>query len=440
MKITLILCEPTTDFIPLAGLYLIANLEKHGHEVSFVLLEKDRIKSSFEEPADYNYLIEVMDRSEDPIAIGCMNDMLPFFLYAITRCRSRFQKTIVLGGTGPSEFAREILARFSEVDFIVKDRDPEILARLLNSVEEGQAAVNGVVYRENGNVCYTQANQDYFHHFTLPTPAIRFPRKFNKFRLVTVEGCPYHCTFCNVESLIPKTLKYRDLDQVMAEIQWALDHFDKTAPHLFVIVDEAFVVNRERVLEFCSLIKKSGLEINWKCYGRINHMDGEMMARMKAAGCKGLFFGIEAGSDLMLKSVRKGFSISEAMDVLVQAKGYFKRVVASFIWGYPFESFDDFCQTLLQMQCLTERSVTVQLNLLSPVKGSGIMKEFGDKLSFAPAHLRLSELNPLRPESEEFKNFAKQNKDIFLGYHIYDTPHLARKIEVLNRFEWGKGK
>ena len=74
-----------------------------------------------------------------------------------------------------------------------------------------------------------------------------------------------------------------------------------------------------------------------------------MMRRMAETGCLELRFGIESGSDRVLARIEKGFTSQEAVETVSDAVNVFDRVDSFYVWGFPFETMDDFHQSVFQM-------------------------------------------------------------------------------------------
>ena len=74
-----------------------------------------------------------------------------------------------------------------------------------------------------------------------------------------------------------------------------------------------------------------------------------MMERMAGTGCLELRFGIESGSDAVLARTRKGFSAEQAVAVVSEGVQLFDRVDAFYVWGFPYETMEDFHQSVFQM-------------------------------------------------------------------------------------------
>ena len=92
----------------------------------------------------------------------------------------------------------------------------------------------------------------------------------------------------------------------------------------------------------------SGLGVKWKAFGRVNLTDEEMMRAMADCGCVELRFGIESGSDAVLERIKKGFTAAESLELIPEAIEIFPRVDTFYVWGYPFETMEDFNQSLFQ--------------------------------------------------------------------------------------------
>ena len=69
---------------------------------------------------------------------------------------------------------------------------------------------------------------------------------------------------------------------------------------------------------------------------------------MEANGCVEIRFGVESGSDRVLELCKKGFSAAETVDVVREACEIFRRTDLFYVWGFPFETMDDFYQSVFQ--------------------------------------------------------------------------------------------
>jgi radical SAM superfamily enzyme YgiQ (UPF0313 family) len=75
-------------------------------------------------------------------------------------------------------------------------------------------------------------------------------------------------------------------------------------------------------------------------------MGPELLAKMKRAGFHTLNFGMESGSDRILKKMRKLYTAAEAEKVIRDTSAAGINVVLNFVVGFPGEEPEDFRQTL----------------------------------------------------------------------------------------------
>ncbi|MEE8639654.1 MAG: radical SAM protein, partial [bacterium] len=161
---------------------------------------------------------------------------------------------------------------------------------------------------------------------------------------------------------------------------------DEAGVDLFLFQDEFFVSGKKQVMAFCRELEKSGLDVNWKAFGRVNLCDVEMMKAMADSGCLELRFGVESGSDRVLEIIKKGFTAQETLDLIPQAIELFPRVDAFYVWGFPFETEEDFNQSLFQMVSFRMMGARILPSLLSLLPQTPIYEEWAPKvtLDFCP--------------------------------------------------------
>lgn len=110
-------------------------------------------------------------------------------------------------------------------------------------------------------------------------------------------GCPFPCTFCAAGQT---RIQYRDGESARRELEHLIPNYDVGG---FAIVDDNFVVNKVRVRDICNQI--SDLQLQWSALSRVDTVDEELLADMAHAGCIEVKFGVESGSETLLRSMRK---------------------------------------------------------------------------------------------------------------------------------------
>jgi hypothetical protein len=234
----------------------------------------------------------------------------------------------------------------------------------------------------------------------------------------------------------------------VADIVAEVAHLVEVAgAELFLFQDEYFVSSSARVRELCQALRAAGLRVRWKAFGRVDQTDVATMEAMADAGCVELRYGIESGSDRVLARVTKGFDTRRALDVVAQAVGIFPGVDAFYMWGFPFETMDDFRQTLLHMISVRAMGVRILPSLLSLLPGTTLYQELGGAaaLEFCP------ELFPeymltghevcgdgrieIAPEHQRIYRLIADHPAVFPGFfHIDVAGNVLPKYRLLQQF------
>jgi anaerobic magnesium-protoporphyrin IX monomethyl ester cyclase len=421
---------------PLGPLYIAAALEQMNVDVDF----RDFQVVEGADGLSGEKLTRFLAGHADVVAISCFVDMLPAVIDAARRLHDAHPDTVfLLGGPGPTAAARRILEEYPWITAVVRGEGEETVQDWITAVRAGVESaprVNGMIYRaghalvDGADRARNRALDD------LPLPAYHLIdwNQYTRARIITTRGCAYRCSFCDVTALWGNRSVYRGIEATLAELELLRDKYGKSS---ISIVDDTFVLNRQRVAEFCRALIERRAGIDWGCFGRINLMTPQLIELMAAAGCHGVFYGIDSGSQRILDRTAKKLRTQDVMPVLERSSQYFKRIEASFIWGYPFETLDDFKQTLelAAAASMLAPTVNVQLHMLSPLPLSPIYTEFeGQLLEPDPADQRWLLLPAvlLDERTAVVRELVRASPDIYPGFYTFPTPALSAKRDLLN--------
>ena len=106
-----------------------------------------------------------------------------------------------------------------------------------------------------------------------------------------------------------------------------------------------------------------------------------------------IFFGIESGSEKILKSMKKGINLDHVRESVESARKKGVKVAGSFIVGYPGETEEDFDDTLDLADELMLDDYFV--SIAEPIPGTALAEEV-KKISLKE--------NPVFIKSKEYKN------------------------------------
>lgn len=208
--------------------------------------------------------------------------------------------------------------------------------------------------------------------------SISFARKKPFASLITSVGCPNRCNFCiiggaTVERGYGKTWQFKTPKKILEEIKYLLGLGIKS----IYFFDETFTANRERVKELCSIIIKDGLKFEWSCNGRVDTLDEETLKIMKDAGCWNIMFGLECGSEDILAEANKGTTAMKALDIVGACKKIGINVSASFIIGWPGDTWETIKKTLDMAKKINVHRA--QFVILTPFPGTKFYEEVKEK-------------------------------------------------------------
>jgi len=174
-------------------------------------------------------------------------------------------------------------------------------------------------------------------------PAPRFEERENylfdilPFRLK--HGCPWgRCRFCSLSRGWNSGYRERAADRVIAELNELSDTYH---PRMFICNDNA--VSGGNLLEFCSLMEN--LQQPWGAMARADLGRKEIVA-LRRSGCRILYFGLESGSDRVLKRIRKGITAGQISDFIRNVSDNGIVPAPSLMVGVPGETERDVEETI----------------------------------------------------------------------------------------------
>ncbi len=432
--------------VPLGCLYLTRAMEDAGLEVDF----RDYQVVDSDEPFDMQVFLSFLSNPARVIGLSCMANLLPFTILAAKALRQRYpDRILVLGGVGSKAVEAQILQRFPWIDVICRGEGELTGIDLLRTIQAGGdlGGVRGISYRTAGG--------EVIHNPDRPRitdlDAIGFPawhkidiKRYAGYGMMTSRGCPYPCTFCSVAPVWNLESHSRSPANIVAEMKHL---HEQAGVDLFLFQDEFFVSGKRHVMEFCRELAATNLPLRWKAFGRVNLMDEEMMRAMSQCGCMEMRFGIESGSDKVLAEIRKGFTSAQSLEIVPKAVPLFPRVDTFFVWGFPFETIDDFRQSLFQMIAFRMMGARILPSLLSLLPQTQVYRDWAGrvKLEFCPWLLpefvftghevsRGGEIE-IPPRHREYFQLIMDNPDIFPGFfHVDLANNVLPKLELLREF------
>jgi len=356
MRVTLInsqVLDGNNVVPPLGLLYIAAVLEKAGHKVQ--IYDSD--------PAYHNTMIkEIKEFNPDLIGLSFLTLGYQRALNLVKKLKKELPNvTYCSGGVHTTVKPIETMNELG-LDFIVVGEGELTAVEVCEKLEKGEglAGVKGVMYRENGKIVDNGRRELIKDLDTIPFPArhlidmtpylrppgiIRGYATKNQTTIVTSRGCPFKCIYCGSHNIFGRQTRRRSVKNVVDEIE----HLHKTyGIKAIYYCDDTFTLSPKWVREYCEELKRRNLNIKWAGQSRVDQTDRELMKMMKESGLVQLDFGVESGSEKILKVLGKGGH----GDRTAQIKHSFKlckeldiRTLATFIIGNPEETIEDIQQS-----------------------------------------------------------------------------------------------
>jgi anaerobic magnesium-protoporphyrin IX monomethyl ester cyclase len=433
MKITLINSDfPSDTAVPPLGVLSLAQFARsRGHEV-FV---RDFQLAEEAERRDPDTFADFCKNTQDMLGVSVSGFSLPLVILALRKIKNEYpEKLILLGGIGASGAAIQIMNAFPWIDMIVHGEGEHTLVELLECLEKGQEPlhVQGLLYRWKRKV-----------HANPLRPRIKNLADLGKMdfqntdlgayqvvNMISSRGCPFPCTFCDVapywgNKCVPRPTKY-----VISEVEEIVNLIQPT-PN-FIFVDDTLTLDRKRISELCYGLGRGGLQVKWACYARANDLDQNLLSLMAESGCRKIYLGLESGSDEVLCKIKKGFDAETGRQKALLARQYIPIVQTAFVWGFPFETWENFYDTLFIMGHLASKGISIKANVLTPLPFSSLYKQYVNTTVFIPDYSPQLHLAGYT-DQKEIIELIKKYPRIFPCFYLYRSKTLTDKYDLLRK-------
>lgn len=268
---------------------------------------------------------------------------------------------IILGGPHITAVPDETIKRMGNFfDIAVIGEGDITILELLDALKKNKSlnTVKGIAYpaEDNKKLIFTEPQNILTDLDSLPfpawdllpnlskyyTPPAHTVKKFPAALLVTSRGCPGLCTFCDNQvfgrrfrgysaDYIIKMIKHLKKEYNINEIQFR---------------DDNFLVFKERTKEICEKIIEEKIDIVWSCAGRVDMITPETLVLLKKAGCWQIWYGIESGSNDVLKAIKKNTNVEIITKAITETKKAGISPCGFFIIGMPTETEKDIKKTI----------------------------------------------------------------------------------------------
>ncbi len=293
---------------------------------------------------------------------------------------------VVLGGIHPGGYPEHVLARCS-ADYIIQGEGEQPLLGLVKalSTRTEVLGVPGLGYRTedgsvivnpNGGLTSVEAVE------MLPDPLYELlpDQVYESLSIESARGCKFKCTFCSTKFL--GSWRGVSAENFVDRLERLLPFVDKTRYGVFSIIDDLYTLNIKRVKEITDLLDDRGIPIQATLDARATDVIRGEVAEALAPITNHMLIGAECGYNEGLRKISKGCTVEvlEKAASMLNSVGLSKRVVFSFVIGFPFETRAE-CEKTIKFatHLLLKYNVRIYIQWYNTIPGSKIWEELQEE-------------------------------------------------------------
>lgn len=382
LKIVLI-SNPTSlrqkpDFPPTGIAYLGAAAHQAGHEA--IMIDGGLRSLS-------QIIREVQEVSPNVIGVTCWTINREMVWSLCARLKEIVPDAfLVLGGPHASIYPEHIFKK-THASAVVVGEGEITFVELLDALKEGKRLkdVSGMVLRnDDGRISYTAPRALIEDLNSISSPYYNGFRDFSfshysgfpplsrpTAAIISSRGCVFDCSYCASVRFWGRKWRYRSPDNVLEEIGWLVEELGVRSLYFF---DDNFPAIKERAIKICEGIINNQWDLEWACCSHVKMINRELLEVMRASGCISIDFGVESGSEVILKKINKRQTredIEQAFD-LVHEAGILPR--AYLMVGCPGEDASTIDETIELIGRIKPRS-SIGANILWLLPGTALYEE-----------------------------------------------------------------
>lgn len=220
---------------------------------------------------------------------------------------------IIVGGVHASFCAEQVLRTY-KADIVVIGEGEISLPEVCDTLDNKASlhGVAGIAFLEDGSFVQTAERMMISKLEELPSPDFSFAEsliaKSGMGFLITSRGCPGRCSFCSTGSYWGQKVRMWSPSRVVDEMELLIKRFG--VKKIF-FHDDTFNLGLSRVKDICRIIRDRGIKVEWGCSCRVTPISEEIVQDMVSAGCRHICWGVESGSESMLKSIAKNITLEQ---------------------------------------------------------------------------------------------------------------------------------
>ncbi|HAE43123.1 MAG TPA: hypothetical protein DCG34_09440 [Clostridiales bacterium] len=288
------------------------------------------------------------------------------------------EATIVLGGIHPTVLPEEALSK-EGVDVVVRGEGENTFREMVSLILAGDdyRHIAGISYQEENKYTHNPDRPMISNLDDIPTfPYELFSKDLHRYPnfsgIFGSRGCPYHCTFCSSRSISGTTYRFHSVERIIYEISILIRQYKQTS---IFLMDDNIAVNKKHFMNLCEAIIREGLNKEAFFHGSLrgDNAKDDILDMAYKANFRILYYGLETGSERLMKIIKKGETVATVADAIVRSANKGFSIGTTIIFGLPKETRKDRYETINFVRSLPIASA--RFNTLAPYPGTPIFNQ-----------------------------------------------------------------
>lgn len=239
----------------------------------------------------------------------------PYLKQTVDAIRSCSNAKIIVGGSGFSMFAREIMEDDQRIALGISREGEHAFPLLLKNLDSPEKAPS-VYYRRNGSIASTAPGQQVdLNAMPLPDrkalPLSAYQAVPEAVGIETKRGCALGCVYCIYGFLNGKKLRLRDPARIVDEIELLVNEHGLQR---FTFVDAVFNIPQNHAERICREIIRRGLKTTWSAWFNEKGITRDFVELAREAGCRNVILSPDGFSDQVLRCLGKNITMKDIHD------------------------------------------------------------------------------------------------------------------------------
>ena len=374
---------------PLGTIYAAAVMREAGYNVALfdtALIETPEKIIPVIEKEKPDYLV-IYDDGFNYLTKMCLTNMREA-AFRMAEIAKKKGITVIASSSDAADHYEKYIAH--GVDFVMIGEGEITLKELISKLENGDTDiknVDGLAFRENGEVLRTSSRQIVKELDSFPSPAWDLVdissykniwmenNGYFSLNIATTRGCPFKCNWC-AKPIYGNRYNSRSPQKVVEEIELLMNNYQV---NYFWMCDDIFGLKPGWVQEFRDIVKEKGLKFKYKIQSRVDLLlQEDTIAALAESGADTVWVGAESGSQKILDAMDKGTKVEQIYKATKILKNNGIKPAFFLQFGYLGETKEDIDKTINMVLDLMPEEIGISVSY--PLPGTKFYEKVKEQL------------------------------------------------------------